>query len=142
MVTIEESFGVIPLKKEQGHWKVLVILHAKGNHWAFPKGGREAAETPLEAATRELREETGLDIERLLQETPFKEEYQFRKKAVSVSKKVTYYVALVTGQLCVQPQEIRDAKWVSLDEALQILTFDKARAICLKVKDLISHYVV
>jgi 8-oxo-dGTP pyrophosphatase MutT (NUDIX family) len=36
-----------------------LILHHK-NYWNFPKGGVEAGETDLEAAKREIKEETGL----------------------------------------------------------------------------------
>lgn len=33
------------------------------NHWDFPGGGREGAETPLECALRETKEELGLSID-------------------------------------------------------------------------------
>ncbi|MFJ9953246.1 NUDIX domain-containing protein [Kitasatospora sp. NPDC091207] len=36
------------------------------NHWSYPGGMREGEESPYETARRELREETGLDVEGLL----------------------------------------------------------------------------
>jgi 8-oxo-dGTP pyrophosphatase MutT (NUDIX family) len=39
----------------------LLLCHVTGQgHWDLPKGGIDAGETPIEAALRETREETGL----------------------------------------------------------------------------------
>lgn len=41
----------------------LLLCHVTGQgHWDLPKGGMDAGETPLEAALRETREETGLSL--------------------------------------------------------------------------------
>lgn len=48
--------------------KVLLIYHPKLQKWLPPGGHLEADETPSEAAQREVREETGLEIEFCLQE--------------------------------------------------------------------------
>lgn len=41
----------------------LLLCHVTGqNHWDLPKGGIEADETPLQAALRETREETSLQL--------------------------------------------------------------------------------
>jgi 8-oxo-dGTP pyrophosphatase MutT (NUDIX family) len=48
--------------------KVLLIYHSKLQKWLPPGGHVEADETPSEAARREVREETGLEIEFCLQE--------------------------------------------------------------------------
>ena len=52
---------VIQNEKEE----LLVILQKKWNCWVFPGGKIEANETPLEAAKREVFEETNLVIEDL-----------------------------------------------------------------------------
>ena len=38
------------------------LVLQRGDEWVFPKGHLEAGETPEQAAVREVREETGLDI--------------------------------------------------------------------------------
>lgn len=126
----EESFGIIPLRQTQSEWYVLLIRHQKGRHWAFPKGHGNPGETPLQSATRELKEETNLDIERLLQEHPLTEDYQFYLKKDIVHKKVSYFPAVVKGDLVLQEEEIQDAKWVLLEEAASHLSFKESQAMC------------
>ena len=42
----------------------LLLCHVTGqHHWDLPKGRREPGESPLQAALRETREETGLDFD-------------------------------------------------------------------------------
>jgi 8-oxo-dGTP pyrophosphatase MutT (NUDIX family) len=54
------SCGVLILNAE----RELLLCHVTGQyHWDLPKGGSHAGETPLEAALRETREETGLRLD-------------------------------------------------------------------------------
>ena len=53
---IAEAFSVIALR-ENGSW--LLVRHSARKTWELPGGHREPGETPLEAACRELYEETG-----------------------------------------------------------------------------------
>ena len=52
------SCGVVVVRETSDGWKT-VLLRAF-HHWDFPKGICEAGETPLEAAVREVGEETGI----------------------------------------------------------------------------------
>jgi len=53
------SYGVLILN-EQGQ---LLMAHATGQkHWDIPKGGAEEGESAREAAIREVREETGIEL--------------------------------------------------------------------------------
>ncbi len=139
MITKESSFGIIPLQKTaKGSVQVLLIFHKGGKHWSFPKGRKDPGETDLETALRELKEETGLDVEKLLSDTPYMESYTFYKFQEKVLKTVSYYPAFVTGELKLQPEEILDARWLPIGEAINHLTFKEAKAICQKVSELIQ----
>lgn len=124
-----ESFGIVPFLKEGETWKVLLILHSQGNHWGFPKGKANPNETALETAVRELKEETGLTVTEVLRENPMAEQYQFRRKKQFIVKSVHYFPAFVTGDLNLQEEEIRDARWMTIPEAMHQLTFKEARHI-------------
>jgi 8-oxo-dGTP pyrophosphatase MutT (NUDIX family) len=53
------SCGILILTTRQE----LLLCHVTGqDHWDLPKGGAQEHETPLQAALRETREETGLDL--------------------------------------------------------------------------------
>jgi 8-oxo-dGTP pyrophosphatase MutT (NUDIX family) len=128
MMTVD-SFGVVPFRKQGSEWQVLLILHKQGNHWSFPKGKANPGETPLESARRELKEEVGLEIERCFTEIPVTEQYHFRYQQQRIHKIVHYFPALVHGTLLLQEAEIRDAEWLSFNEALGRLSFKEARHV-------------
>ena len=138
MVVEEVAYGIIPLRQESSEWQVLLVLHREGNHWAFPKGKGNPGENSLDAAKRELKEETGLAILELLRTDPFVDRYQFQRAGSPVSKNVHYFPAIVTGTLKLQVEEIADAKWVSLKEADTVLTFQEAKNICRSIIELLG----
>ena len=132
----ESSFGIVPLRQVEGEWNLLVILHKHGNHWGFPKGNAEPGEAPLESATRELLEETGLKVEKLLTIEPIIEHYSFNREGSRVNKTVQYFPAIVSGVFNLQPEEIRDGRWVTFSQACNLLTFDEAKALCTHIEKL------
>lgn len=118
----DASYGIIPLSKASGRWDVLLVQLHEG-HWGFPKGHADPGEQPLDAAQRELREETGLKVQRLLSETPIVESYFFTRNHKKIFKTVSYFFAEVSGKLHTQPEEIKAAKWVPIEHVDNELTF-------------------
>lgn len=137
---LDESFGIIPLRRRADDvWEVFLILHKSGHHWSFPKGHKDhAGEEAFAAAERELLEETGL---RIVNKFPFpalQETYEFRHHGGRVRKTVQYFAAEVAGEPVLQPEEIRDGRWVALTDASKLLTFKEAQAICARVMQLLK----
>jgi len=54
------SCGVLVMNM---HCELLLCHVTRQEHWDLPKGGIEPGETPLQAAVRETREETGLRLD-------------------------------------------------------------------------------
>lgn len=135
----EASYGIIPLRKVSGEWHVLVVQHGAG-HWSFPKGHPERNESDLEAANRELYEETGLTVRKFLSESTFTEEYFFSVHGKRIHKTVVYFIAEVEGHLAIQTDELRAAKWVPLHDCVANVTFPAAKNICKKLLDFMKQY--
>ncbi len=134
----DEAFGIIPvvpaINGMPRHY--LLIFHNKG-HWGFPKGHKDGDETDLEAAQRELEEETGLNIYNLVDGLQLSETYQFYSPTgVRIEKTVTYFVALVplssSGSLpsiTIQVEELADYRWCTLEQGLELISFQEGRRL-------------
>ncbi len=125
----DESFGVIPLRKMESHWEVFLIQHKKSGYWGFPKGHAEPKETPKEAAFRELKEETNLELIKLLQKEPLKEQYTFILDRRRVFKQVFYFIAEVGGEVKLQEGEIHDGIWLPFPEAIARVTHQEGKTL-------------
>ena len=116
----EKSCGAIVFRKYHGNTELLLIKHAVGGHWSFPKGHVEAGENEQQTALREVREETGLTI-RLLD--GFRESVEYFPKP-GVKKQVVYFLGEALGDKLVrQEEEISELKWASIAEADGLVTF-------------------
>lgn len=130
----EASFGIIPLRKHQSQWEVLLVQPHQG-WWGIPKGHADANETAKQAAERELFEETGLTVANYLSDEPLKEQYQFFLGRQKIYKTVTYYLAEIKGEVILQAEELKGFKWVPLSNAVAYATYKETQAILEKAKE-------
>jgi 8-oxo-dGTP pyrophosphatase MutT (NUDIX family) len=134
----ERSYGIIPVAFRFWGLSLLLVQHRSGA-WLFPKGKAEEGETPHQAAQRELKEETNLDIERWLDFGPFKEQYEFFRKGEKISKEVLYFPAFVQGEIALQHEELRSARWERVEAVPSAVTFPEMKKIAEEVCAWLLH---
>ena len=133
----DQSFGIIPLHEPPGSPGVrrFLLVHQKKGHWGFPKGHAEAGESERQSAMRELAEETGVTSCELISDERFLDRYTFvNKKGKRIDKTVTYFIGRVTDpSVTIQPEEVQDYAWLTVEEVMQRLTFPEARDLFSRV---------
>lgn len=93
---------------------------------ALPKGHVDPGETPIEAARREVREETGVVAEpvRELGES----RYWYRRDGRTIGKRVSFFLFdYVEGDIEDHDDEVEEVRWISLEEAEKALSHTAER---------------
>jgi bis(5'-nucleosidyl)-tetraphosphatase len=136
--------------KREAHHSAGVVLYREGEErsylllrsaltrrpvWEFPKGAIEAGESELEAARRELHEESGLAAGDYTVLDGFREEehYFFTRGSGErrrlIQKQVTYYLAeWHQGEVRISREATRYA-WATVSEAQRMLRFPEKRRV-------------
>ena len=128
----DRSIGIIPVYTNDKETFFCVVREADG-HWGFPKGHQDEGETDEQTARRELTEETGIGEVEIDTSRTFEEEYEFERGGVRNHKIVKYFLGKVLSTEQVTPEsfkkEIPEVRWVSYQEAREMLTFPEAKHV-------------
>ncbi len=106
----------------------LLLYYPKG-YWDLVKGHLDQGESNLEAAHRELMEETGL---KAMLDEEFKQvlEYTFTDdEGELVAKEVTFFLGEATSNNVQLSHEHEDYAWLPFHEAIQKLTYKNAKQL-------------
>ena len=127
-LSYEYSAGFVVFQ-QQGENRQYLILHYPSGHFDFPKGHLEAGENNLQAALRELEEETSLNQITIIPGFEEKITYTFRRQTGLVQKQVTFFLGQSTETAIQLSHEHQGYLWLPYQEALQKITFENARTI-------------
>lgn len=131
------SCGVVLARETEEGWKTLLLRAYR--HWDFPKGLREDGEASMEAALREVREETSIDDvafdwgDRFTETGPY-----------SRGKTARYYLGRTSqADVIMGPSvetgepEHHEWRWVSFDEAYDLAS-PRVRAVVTWARQIIG----
>ena len=117
----EDCVVIVPVKRSPRGERVL----------ALPKGHPDGNESAEEAATREVREETGVVAE--LVEPLGEVAYWYQRKGREIHKRVRFFLfRYVSGSTDDHDDEIEEARWMPLAEAAEALTYAGERDMAVR----------
>ena len=115
MVRDDEVIVIVPARRGRDGDRVL----------GLPKGHPAGDESELEAATREVREETGVDAEAVERLGEIK--YTYERRGQLINKRVVFYLFEYRSGELAPDHEIECVRWIPLEEAARSLTYEGER---------------
>lgn len=103
---------------------VAIVHRPYRSDWSIPKGKLDPGESFEQAALRELQEETGFTVE-LADELPAVRYRDHRDRP----KLVRYWLMRVTGGEFAANDEVDELRWLTPDDAAELLTYEADRAL-------------
>jgi 8-oxo-dGTP pyrophosphatase MutT (NUDIX family) len=93
---------------------------------ALPKGHVDPGESPVEAAGREVREETGVVAEPVCELGESR--YWYRRGGRTIGKSVAFFLfSYVEGDIADHDDEVEEVRWMDLEEARTALSHEAER---------------
>jgi len=124
----EKSAGFILISDDfhTSHYSVL-LLHYRSGHWDFPKGNIETNETEMQAAIRELKEETDISKFRVIPNFRYTLGYKYTKKSKLISKQAILFLASTKVKKVKISNEHIGYKWTRTNSSVDQLTYTNAK---------------
>ncbi len=141
IMEIEISIGCIIFKKNNDIEYLLLYRKAGQQYkesWDFPRGNIEKDESEIQAATREIVEETGIAYLKFIKGFREQVDFFYRKEGRLVRKTIVYYLAETNTKDVKISFEHDSYAWLRIDDALSRLRHKSSKAIIEKAHRMIS----
>jgi 8-oxo-dGTP pyrophosphatase MutT (NUDIX family) len=136
------SAGGVAFRQDDAGVEVALIATGQPSRWQLPKGIVDPGESPEDTALREVREEAGITTEMVAPIHII--EYWYvgsrGKQRVRFHKFVHFFLlAYCTGEVSEHDHEVSEARWVSIDEAANLLAFKGERDVVARAAAMIEE---
>jgi 8-oxo-dGTP pyrophosphatase MutT (NUDIX family) len=135
------SAGGVAFRWHDSNLEIAIVCVRPKLRWQLPKGIVDPGEVPAMTAVREVKEEAGIETELIkLIETI---EYWYRSvkngRPVRFHKFVHFYLLEYTGgDVLNHDHEVEESRWVSFDDAVEMLAFEGEREVVVKAREMIT----
>lgn len=130
-----KSAGMIVFRRNEDAVRYLLLFQSKSQTWSFPKGHMEAGETEEQTAIREVKEEIGQSLSPL---PHFCATLSYDLKQ-GATKTVVLFLAEASGEVVIRESEIAEHRWVTAEEATELLPHGKYADILAQAKRRIAE---
>jgi 8-oxo-dGTP pyrophosphatase MutT (NUDIX family)/phosphohistidine phosphatase SixA len=120
---IAAAGGVVWRPADDGGIEVAVVHRPRYDDWSLPKGKLDAFEYPLQAAVREVYEETGLGV------VVGRRGLTTRYAVDGVPKRVDYWLMRCVGSGVAPDDEADELRWLSPADAAALVTHQHDREV-------------
>jgi len=136
------SSGGVIFRPDNNDADVVLVSVKGGTVWCLPKGLIDRGEKPEETAVREVREETGINgkiIEKIGDTSYW---YYLKEENARCRKTVHFYLMeYQSGNTKDHDDEVNEAMWFPIDDALKKISYKGDREILEKAKSMIEKKV-
>ncbi len=143
---IERSAGAVLFRSARHGREYLLLHHPNGlkplgekGYWSFPKGHIEKGEKSLDAALREIQEESGLVNIKIIPGFKEAERYSYSYEGKKVLKFVVWFLAESRVKRIKISSEHDDFTWLTYPKAYKAMTYRGTREILKKAHRFLAH---
>jgi len=134
------SAGGVAFRWQDSDLEIAIVSVKPKFRWQLPKGIVDPGESPPVTAVREVKEEAGIetDLIKLIETIEYWYRSEQNGRPVRFHKFVHFYLLEYrSGDVSNHDHEVEESRWVSFEEAIEMLAFKSEREVVEKAREMI-----